>query len=250
MGKKRKRPGSGEQREAFLAGEGEEGGTKRKGLTISAPNFRVAEFPIRGTSILCVHKMSQKVREQIKRQQELGDQATKNVKREPKDFKANYEGAKRKAKPNPDTNDKGGWLGIAAPAFRNAMISACKVCGFAMTRAKLSVFVLADGIDDDDAMPLVKITKGEPRYLESPVRNADKSVDLRARPIWDPGWEAVVRVRYDADQFSELDVANLMMRVGCQVGLCEGRPDSKKSAGLDWGLFELIDAPSEEQAAA
>jgi hypothetical protein len=41
------------------------------------------------------------------------------------------------------------------------------------------------------------------------------------------------------DQFTHQDVANLMTRVGLQVGLGEGRPDSKNSAGMGWGLFQI-----------
>jgi hypothetical protein len=39
--------------------------------------------------------------------------------------------------------------------------------------------------------------------------------------------------------FSLDDISNLLMRVGLQVGLGEGRPDSKKSAGMGWGTFEI-----------
>jgi hypothetical protein len=48
-----------------------------------------------------------------------------------------------------------------------------------------------------------------------------------------------VRVQYDADQFTATDAANLMTRVGAQVGIGEGRPDSKMSAGMGWGTFKL-----------
>ena len=47
-------------------------------------------------------------------------------------------------------------------------------------------------------------------------------------------------MRYDADQFTAVDIANLMMRVGVQVGIGEGRPDSKTSTGMGWGTFEVI----------
>ena len=109
-----------------------------------------------------------------------------------------------------------------------------------MTLAKLSVFIEADGFDADDNTPLIKIIKGDPQYSESVVRNETGVIDLRARPLWKPGWEAQVKVRYDADQFTTNDIANLMLRVGCQVGIGEGRPDSKKSTGMGWGLFEVI----------
>ena len=35
------------------------------------------------------------------------------------------------------------------------------------------------------------------------------------------------------------DITNLMKRLGIQVGIGEGRPDSKESCGLMWGLFEV-----------
>jgi hypothetical protein len=75
--------------------------------------------------------------------------------------------------------------------------------------------------------------------MESVVRNETGVPDVRWRPYWDE-WEASVRVKYDADQFTATDVVNLMMRVGQQVGIGEGRPDSKDSAGQGWGTFEVL----------
>ncbi len=72
-----------------------------------------------------------------------------------------------------------------------------------------------------------------------PGRNANGGVDLRARPMWPEGWRANVTFRWDADQFSATDVANLLARAGIQVGVGEGRPDSKMSAGVGWGQFEI-----------
>jgi hypothetical protein len=37
------------------------------------------------------------------------------------------------------------------------------------------------------------------------------------------------------------DVTNLMQRVGQQVGIGEGRNDSKMSAGMGWGCFTLAE---------
>ena len=120
------------------------------------------------------------------------------------------------------------------------MIDACRLCGFQMTKAKMSVFVIADGFDPKDRTPMVRFTKGEPSKLESIVRLPKSGVpDIHARACWDPGWELLLRVRYDADQFTKVDVANLLMRVGMQVGVGEGRPFSKNSAGMGWGTFVL-----------
>ena len=95
---------------------------------------------------------------------------------------------------------------------------------------------MADGYDEADSGPLVKII-GEPRssWLGS---NANGTADLRWRPLWDEGWTAHVRLHWDFDQFSASDVFNLLSRAGLQIGIGEGRPDSPKSNGLGWGLFE------------
>lgn len=206
-------------------------------VTIPAPNFVVIPFRIRGVAPYVQNKFSEKAREQMVSKQKAGSTATKGSKRDPKDFQAAYEQAIHRS---PD-----GWAGIPAPAFRNALISACRTVGFQMTRSKLGVFCEPDGFDGDDGTPLVRITRGEPRYFEGFVRNETGVVDIRPRPKWDEGWEAVARIRFDADMFTAQDVANLMMRAGLQVGIGEGRPDSKKSAGLGWGLFELIDLGSD-----
>jgi len=85
----------------------------------------------------------------------------------------------------------------------------------------------------------VKITQGEPHKVTHHVRNATGVADIRARPMWDPGWQAQVQVQFDEDQFKIQDVYNLFSRVGLQVGIGEGRNDSKNSAGMGWGSFRL-----------
>lgn len=201
-------------------------------VTIQAPNIQEATFRIRGTAPYVQNKFSTKARKQMHDTQAQGHVARKGAKREAKDFQKMFEEACHKA--------DDGWYGIPAPAFRNAMISACRLVGFTMTRAKLAVFINADGFDADDRTPLVRIAKGEPKYFESAVRLESGVIDLHARPMWDPGWEADVRVSFDADQFALGDVGNLLVRVGMQVGIGEGRPDSKKSAGMGWGLFDVV----------
>jgi len=58
--------------------------------------------------------------------------------------------------------------------------------------------------------------------------------------MFEPGWQAKISLEWDADQFSLADVSNLMVRLGKQVGIGEGRPDSRSSAGMGWGTFRLI----------
>ena len=208
------------------------GKNKETKLSIAEPNIKRAQFYIRGTAPLVMNKFSSKAKQQMKETQEAGSTAKKGKKREAKDFKECYENAKHVSTQ--------GWLGIPAAAFRCAIIGACRTVGFAMTRAKLAVFIEADGFDADDATPLVKILKGKPRQLESTVRLANQSCDIHVRPMWDAGWEAKLTIAFDADQFTLEDVTNLLMRVGVQVGILEGRPGSPNSCGMGWGLFELI----------
>jgi hypothetical protein len=198
-------------------------------IAIKAPNFQIAEFRIIGTAPFVQHKFSAKARNQIIETQKAGTVAAGKKVREPKDFDAVYLGAMHKSRE--------GWIGIPASAFRNAMISACRTVGYKMTHAKLAAFVLADGFDEDDGTPLIKID-GKPKKHTTYARNDNGSIDIRVRPMWDE-WGATVKIRFDADMFSATDLANLMMRVGMQVGIGEGRPDSKNSAGMGWGTFSI-----------
>ena len=198
-------------------------------VRITRPKLRTASIEIVGVSPYVQHAFSEKQRKQMEDTQRAGQQARGKKNRVPKDFDAVYEAAKHISKE--------GWCGIPAPAFRNAMISACRLIGFKMTHAKLSVWVEADGIDAKDGTPLVAII-GEPRIHEATVRNATGVADIRWRPMWET-WSALVRVTWDEDQFSATDVMNLMLRAGLQVGIGEGRPDSPSSNGLGWGRFQV-----------
>jgi hypothetical protein len=219
---------------------GEKGQALERSIAIRAPNFETVVLQIIGTSPYVQHKFSAKAEAQIKATQEAGTVAKGKKAREPKDFDAVYEGAIHRSRE--------GWIGIPASSFRNAMISACRTVGFKMTHAKLAAFILADGFDRESGDPLVKID-GTPRKHMSHARNDNGSLDLRCRPMWET-WGAEVRIRFDADMFSSTDVSNLMMRVGMQVGIGEGRPDSRNSAGMGWGMFNLQQGKQLKKVAA
>lgn len=200
-----------------------------RGVTIAAPKIETAEFRIIGNAPYVQNKFSAKAGAAMRAKQAEGDSAKNKRKREAKDFDALYLESRHVS--------ADGWFGIPASAFRAALISACRMVKFPMTLAKLSIFVVADGYDADT--PLVRITKGDPSKVEHFVRNDSGVSDIRVRSMWSPGWEAVVRIRYSADQFRLEDVTALMHRVGMFVGVGEGRPDSKDSAGMGWGTFDL-----------
>jgi len=204
---------------------------KQEKIEISAPKIQTAEFVIRGTAPYVQNKFSAKAREQMRETQEAGPTAKKGKQKTAKDFEAMYKEALHVSKQ--------GWYGIPATGFKAALVSACTMVGFKKTYAKKSFFVLMDGFDRDDGTPLVKITKGKPYHVEHLVRVGQGKADIHARAMWDIGWEATVRIEFDVDQFTIKDIANLLMRAGIQVGIGEGRPDSRNSVGMDWGTFEL-----------
>src|SRR5262245_59445775 len=197
-------------------------------ISIRAPNFNYATIPIVGTAPYVMNRMSSDNRQKMMAKQIAGHQARKGSKREPKDFDAIYKGAMHVSTE--------GWYGIPASAFRAALISACRIVGFKMTLAKLSLFVMHDGLDAEDSQPLVRI-EGEPKRRDYPVKLANGSSDIIPRPFFDE-WSCKLRLKWDADQFSATDISNLLTRVGTQVGIGAGRPDSKNSAGMGWGTFE------------
>ena len=117
-----------------------------------------------------------------------------------------------------------------------------------MTLAKLSIFVEADGHDKEEPqIPLIRII-GKPIMQKDMARveNGNPYVTIRAAYH---NWRAKVSIRWDADQFTISDVTNLLMRVGCQNGIGEGRPDSKNSAGMGWGLFRVATEADKKLAA-
>ncbi len=203
-----------------------------RGVTIKSPNFMYGVFELIGIAPLVIHRFSAKTKKQMKEKMETGKAAGNKKNREPKDTNDLYEEAKYVS---PE-----GWEGFHAAAIRNAMISACRLVGFKMTLAKMSVFVEQDGWDKTEPqIPLVRIIgKSVKQEDMARVETGQPYVCVRAAYH---NWRAKVKIRFDADQFTMEDISNLLARVGLQVGLCEGRPDSKKSAGMGWGLFKLGD---------
>ena len=201
-----------------------------KAVAISAPKIETAIFNIVGTAPYVQARFSAKAMQAMMSKMMAGPTAKGKKVREARDFDDDFKNAQHYSLE--------GWVGIPAGAFRQAMISACRLVGFKMTLAKLSVFIDADGFDSVDGIPLVKLIAKKPERTEMAVRNQTGVADIRVRPMWRE-WGIKLRVRYDADQFTVNDITNLVNRVGMQVGIGEGRPDSRESAGLGWGTFKI-----------
>lgn len=199
-------------------------------VTIKPPNLQTAQFEIVGNAPLVVHRFSAKTKAQMLAKMEAGSTAKKGKAREALDQQAAFNGARYIS--------KDGWDGFNASAIRCAMISACRLVGFKMTLAKLSLFVVPDGWDRvEPQIPLIRIN-GKARLQPDMARVETGQAYVTIRPAYD-NWSAKITIRFDADQFTIDDVSNLLARVGQQVGICEGRPDSKNSAGMGWGTFDI-----------
>lgn len=198
-------------------------------IQIKAPNIKDAVFEILGTAPLVIHRFSAKVKNEMKMKMEEGKSASSKKNREAVNTDSVFEAARYRSKQ--------GWDGFHAGSVRLAMINACRLVDFKMTLAKMSLFVIADGQDAiEPQIPLVRIY-GEAVKQEDMARVATGAPYVTIRAAYHD-WKAKLHIRWDADQFSLVDITNLLQRVGTQVGLCEGRPFSKNSAGMGWGTFE------------
>lgn len=206
------------------------GGSQSKNVTIAAPNFQTAVFEITGNAPLVIHRFSAKTKQQMKDKMEAGKSASSKKNREAKSTDATYQESRYIS--------EDGWDGFHAGSIRNAMISACRLVGFKMTLAKMSVFVVADGKDKlEPQIPLIRIY-GKPQKQEDMARVETGQPYVTVRAAYHE-WGAKLKIRWDADQFSLQDISNLLSRVGQQVGIGEGRPDSKNSCGMGWGTFDV-----------
>jgi len=199
-------------------------------IEITAPNMGIALFKIIGTSPLMISSFTEKAINKMRAAQEAGSRAKSKKAREARDFEKDYRDAMHVS--------TDGWPGIAAGAFRTGMVDACRLVGYPMTRAKLAIFIEADGLDSVVKTPLVRII-GTPEMVIRAERNDDGSMDLRSRPSWTTWMINPLRVRFDQDMFSISAITNLLLRVGLQVGVGEGRPNSKNSTGIGYGLFSV-----------
>lgn len=203
-----------------------------KRCAIPAPKFEVATFTIIGTSPYVQNRFTEKAKNQMKKKQTAGSTSiSKKGPREAKNFVELYEQSQYRAEE--------GWNGIPSAAIRSSMIDACRTVGYKMTHAKLAIFVEQDGIDAKDGIPLFRII-GEPKMFEKIERNETGVADIRVRPMW-RRWHAKPRIRFDTEMFTLEDVSNLLSRAGMQVGIGEGRPNSRKSYGIGWGLFRIAE---------
>jgi hypothetical protein len=197
---------------------------------IKPANMQLATFNITGNAPLVIHRFSVKSQNQMEDKMKLGPTSKKGKARDALDPKQIYQDAKYVG--------PGGWEGFNGMSIRHALVSACRLVGYKMTLAKMSIFFVQDGWDKyEPHIPLIKIN-GKSEMLRCWARVETGGAYLTYRPAYYK-WTSKITLRFDADQFSANDVANLLVRAGIQVGIGEGRPDSKNGVGMGWGTFTV-----------
>lgn len=201
-----------------------------KNVVIKPPNMAVATVKIVSTAPYIQNKFSSENRDKMLEKQKEGSSKAKTRKaKPPKDFEKVYRSSMHISQE--------GWHGIPATALRNAMIEACRLTEIDMVRAKMCIRIKADGLDNENFEPLVRIN-GKPRMFIDRVKIGINQTDLAARAMFEK-WDANVTIEWDADVFQANDIINLIARAGWQVGIGAGRPLSKTSAGTGKGTFEV-----------
>ena len=199
-------------------------------VTITPPRMARASIKIVGTAPYLQNKFSSDNRTKMLETQKAGSAAKRTRKaKAPKDFEKVYQGSMHISQE--------GWCGIPCTALRNAMIDACQLTEMDMIRAKMCIFVIAQGLDRENLEPLIKID-GKPRMLIDKVKIGISSTDLAARAVFER-WSASFELEWDDDVFKAQDIVNLLARAGWQVGIGAGRPLSKTSPGTGKGTFRV-----------
>jgi hypothetical protein len=215
---------------------------KDEGVAVIEPaNMVVVTVRIRGTApyVQCAFPKKQREIMEANMSKTSAERKSKTA-RPPRDFASDFVQAQHLS--------VAGWNGIPCGAFRTAMVDACRTVNLQMTRAKMSIFVQADGFDAQDGTPLIRLVGQPPERTDMLVRNDNGSADIRVRPMWRE-WTADIRIEFDADMITAQSVVNLLDRAGRQVGVGEGRPFSKNSVGMGWGTFTVIEQSAEGAAA-
>lgn len=194
------------------------------GTTVSLPkiDFRVAVVKIGGISPLIVHAWSEKAKEMMRAKQTKQARVTREAKSPEDDYKSSKY-----------INSKGQEC-IPASGIRNAIISAGRFSeGTPMTIIRGSIFILAD----EDLVPLEDYTVS---MREDMVRIGGKGpgtgvADIRYRACYNT-WTATLRIQFNANTMSLVQVLNLVQLAGMSVGLCEWRPEKNGQNGR----FDII----------
>ena len=211
--------------------------TQEKTLTIPDLKLKTMRVRIRGLSPLITHKMSEKIKKELR--DKVQNKKTKQ--REAKNPEAEFNGARYRVDKHGQYADAGA---DAVPAYtiKTAIVDAAKdIEGMTAAGTKRLLFV-------DLGKQGVPIQNGEgtfgldlePEMDESIQRVGGKgpgtgTPDFRYRPIY-RDWAMEFDVTYNAALLGDEEVISLINYAGFHQGLCEHRPG--KSGGQN-GMFQV-----------
>jgi len=191
------------------------GATASEGATVielAAPDLRMIQLTVVGTSPLICHKWSEKAKKEM-----LDKHMKKATKaKEAKDPEQDYEGS---LYPHPD-----GGYGFPAVAFKAAAVRAGTYADMTMTFLRGAFYIPGE---------LVKI-EGDPEPREDMVKVGMGKPDIRYRGMF-PTWRVTLPLRYNARIISAEQIVNLFQVAGFSVGVGEWRPERNGS----FGTFEV-----------
>ena len=192
-------------------------------MTIEVPALDIRTIRVRvvGTAPLVMHAWSEKAKRLMQEAQSGKPTQGSKKHREPRDPKADYEGAMYL------TDD--GRPGIPARLFKAAMVNTANDVGQAKTVMRRAFFIEGN---------ILLIEGDEPTMREDFVRLESGVADLRYRPQWEK-WAVTLTIRYNASVISAAHVVNLLRTAGFAAGVGEGRMASPKGIGMGWGSFDV-----------
>lgn len=193
-------------------------------ISIPKPDIRVMEVPVIGDARLVIHKWSEKAIQMIKDKQ-AGKARPKKENRNPLQ---EYEQSQY-------IDAEEGWNGFPVNGFKSSLVGACRYCeGITMVMARGVLHVEADGVDKS-GVELIRLHGDGPHMRQDMVRIAMGTADIRYRAEFRQ-WQALVRVKFNANVISEEQLFNLFQLAGLHCGIGEGRPSAPKNT-MDWGYF-------------
>lgn len=140
--------------------------------------------------------------------------------------------------------------GVPSAAFRKAMgEAALDIDGVTKAAVKRAIRIIPD-VDDCEGPGLSLIWSHSKPKMHMAVcnvesRNGKKSPTMRYRPYFSQ-WKIALRIRWNADVFSEASVANLLNHAGFAIGLCEWRNEKDGTFG-EYELDENGEVPVDEE---
>ena len=194
-------------------------------ISIPKPVMGVLPLLVTGDTRLVVHNWSAKAKGMM-----VDKAAGKaRTKKPPKDPEQEYRDSLYQ--------DAEGWHGVPAISFKKAAVDACRFCeGITMIQARGVMRVLAQGIDVNNGVEIVRIDGDGPHMREDPVR-VQMTTDLRYRAEWRT-WQAKLKVVFNRNVVSYDHIFHLFVLAGLHCGIGEGRPSAPKNT-LDWGCFSV-----------